>query len=270
MPTDALSKEIFDAIKPPRSDWQKSGTKSVLALLVGSAASLFEAGKLLKLYTPDMAPRWEPSRLFEDFHNSVDDDWSIQWSKQELVVWSVGYYLNKAQLNIAAALDALVNTWLAHRRGIDLSQDRLKADEEGLFFEFLPTRLFILRGDVEQTIVKRIDALRNAFQDYVNTNTARELIKDFSNQHVGQNIWPSLSTLYITLWPSLKEEECVATVFGRANAFKHHVSGHRLGREGVDHHIEWLVTVKALRCVGELWRTMVSDCETNEIKKEKR
>ena len=101
------------------------------------------------------------------------------------------------------------------------------------------------------------EGLRSSFDICGSPKQARDYIKEKGDGLRKQIPWPSLDTLYHDL--NITDELCVAITNSRVNAFKHMVTRHRLGRDGIDHLVEWIIAVRALRYTGKLWQAMITD-----------
>lgn len=260
MAKDRLTEDILNAIKPPQGNWQTSRSQAVFALLFGAAASLIRCRNFVDRYISSMPPRWDRNidQLYNDFINeAVKKNNTIKWdASDDLFVWSMGFFLNRAQQNIAASLDVCTNTWLVWRLKWDF--DEITEIEEGVFYFFITTRLRILTGLVADKSAKKIDRLLHNFnQD--RTDTAKKYLEELNQKYKQESAWLSVCDLYDYINPHIEDEVCAAIVFEQVNSFKHRVRGYRLKREGIGHLTEWVLTAKALRCAGNFWQGMVGD-----------
>jgi hypothetical protein len=212
----------------------------------------------------------------------------VRWKRSEVArMYACEFFLNKAQSNIAAAADAIINQWI-----IDEVPGPYRSSVARVQFDLLGTYLISRLGIVSAArAVQReklkldrkdmqpspvFDVLEKAWDKtgtLYDTKTAGEVVKN--NAKVAHRLIQS--GLYEELLPPGPVEtkhlmytyttytgeqhvdspltiiDCLAVVNSRVNAYKHLPDGHK-DREGHDFYFaEWMLTARALLCVSELF-----------------
>ena len=118
MPEDDITKKIRDATRfphfPDRSyvdDPHYDDYPALYSLLVGAAIALIHCRKIIE-ETPFAQRTWSVFNLSLDLVLAIGEN-GVDWQRSEnMSLWSIGFFLDKAQNNIAAALDGCINAWL--------------------------------------------------------------------------------------------------------------------------------------------------------------
>lgn len=253
---------ILDAVRPPAGDWTKDNDSlGISALLVGSTAALIQCWKfiesdqnLITMHT------WNSEKLFQDLeatNNNIKEKNIFDWgSSPNFSIWSFGFFLNKAQNNLAATLDRCVNAWLVAK----FRNASREPEDERLRGIYIDTRLWLLRSLVTEEAGKKIDALRDGFSAMQGTVGAANHIRELTSKFA---LRLSSGISLEELFRDIRTEcaVCTSIVFSRVNDFKH-LSGGSLGRFSWIYLIEWILTARATMWTGEFWKTMVADKET--------
>lgn len=223
------------------------------------------------------------------FDNIVDAKGHVRWKRSKLSrMHACEFYLNKAQTNVAACLDTILNQWMIDRLPGPFGGDAEQVSFD-LFYLYPPSRLRITaairEGQGRMGVPQPDSAVYNTpandwrrMGNLLDTRTAASVI-----QH---NV-PIVSALvdaetYLEALPRDPREskhlvyadalrgrvatpltitDCLAVVIGRVNAYKHLPQGHN-DRYQNFHYTEWLITARALHCVRELFRDKVHSVPT--------
>src|SRR3989344_548768 len=277
------------AVRPPDGeDW----AEDYLALYghLISAAMCLAHGRYLLNYRVPRRSSWGPG-LYQDFLDVVSEHGYAAWQRQENTT-SFGFevFLDKAQSNIAAALDGTTNAWIIHRMrdveersvydaqllglwigvrlrllGAVLPMDawsRLSQQVGGTFPWFDP-------ASTEEGTSEHLRELWRTFERYSDTNTAQQEIHSLAGRYVklisSQPALPpeeNREKILLFLWDQMRVSRagCAGLVLARVNAFKHLTRG--VGdRYDFVYAVEWVITAKALQWISDFWRAMVEDAE---------
>lgn len=267
MSPDPISQKLLEAIVP--SNWSQTHNgahKGIYGLLYGSARGLLTCRGILSQVSTQEYKAWDPDAVFADLSESIrlnrEPKWQIQKERRtDVRVWLIGYFINKAYQNIAAALDYVINQWL-------LDEMRLKKTSiDGVLHLYVLTRLDLLEGilkiphrlDHSNTeAIKLLQELSSRFRGKVKnlewfTDRVPTLRKDMNLiEHVSK-----------TLKGQCVDADCVPTVFDRVNTWKHRPGFGRRpaakkGATDLGWAVEWEIGRRALICVGGIWRLMPS------------
>jgi hypothetical protein len=106
--------------KPPKG-WlnasNRSTTEPIQGLLLGVCVSLIASLRHTRLLVHGGLLTWNPETLYTDFEATImpeSDPFALH--SESLSIWATGYFLNKAQGNVAASLDVLTFTWALAKR----------------------------------------------------------------------------------------------------------------------------------------------------------
>lgn len=101
---------VLDAIVPPAGEeWQRQYL-TIQGHLISAASGLIESRNFM-LRTPFRRSSWGP-HIYEDFLIAVRQG-GIRWrGRENTQLFALDFYLNKAQSDIAAAADGVVNGWI--------------------------------------------------------------------------------------------------------------------------------------------------------------
>lgn len=259
---DELTQKIMDAPKPPSEvGLEKTGTGVVAQLMVGSTASLVHCRGLLR--KPLVQEETDSQSLLTDLESAADG-FSVVWDKTEnLRTWAIGYFLNKAQQNIAASLDVIVSATLMKKLGLEAGsgsskQLRRRVEDHQLLYALIGSRLTILSctsfsiGSGAKRLVQKLEDC--FYKKWADTEEAKFEIESIARSRKEKR----LKDLYRALKPA--QPKYCALVFARVNAFKHRPSEkHPLERKGKVHLVEWVITALAHEWTGMFWKAVVSD-----------
>lgn len=251
----------------PLPDWpsilNKTNTEAIYSVLIGAAASLLQSERLMDSFSkqPEISAKkpYNSATLYDELQEmSKGPGPMLAWDHDpNLLNWSVGYFLNRAQHNIAAAFDKGVAAWTAH--GVNMPfGDRF--NEDMWMGSWMLTRLYLLR-QLASVPIDSIDDLIVAFHDK-NLGDTDEAAQELDRQirRVGQV--SNLTRAMALIRPQLNRESCLAIVCARTNSFKHRIFGKdwtedkKLGRRQ-RLVTELAVTIWAYDCVSRFWRGMV-------------
>ncbi|MBI3818862.1 MAG: hypothetical protein HY286_09255 [Planctomycetes bacterium] len=262
MSHDDITTAILSAATRPSGELFDTG--AVFQNQIGTAAALIQCRGLLRYLDASCATNVDS--LQEDFRNSVIDDYTVDWgllehSNKNLRVWAAGYFINKAEGNIAANLDVIVNAWIVARFGMK-PDDPLAGDlqELGIFHGYIGDRIRFLSTKVHthaspNCLVARgmLKNLLDAFGKikYTHTERVKQTIADVVSKYQGH----SYDRIYFRLKDNARY---VAIATARVNAFKHRF-GHCLKRSGSIHHVEWAMMVHAHQWMNQFWNAMLVD-----------
>lgn len=247
--------------------------------LVGAGLSLQESVALL--VRSDLALAVHEERLLQspDFLAYLGATQDVRWKRDKRMrLYGCEFYLNKAQTNIAASLDRLVNEWIEDKAPLPY-----KAEERFLrsdFYYLMPSsRLRIvsmlrnLRAKTEadipsetRTLMWQLESDWSRFEQLYDDQGAARLLEanlqavnnlvaegKFSEAYRNPNaIRCTRLGVPDTL---LQGSDCLAVVLGRFNAFKHLHKGLHNRSRGL-HYVEWVVTARALQYIVLLAREL--------------
>lgn len=259
------------------------GYRNTYGYMYGACLALQEA--MTHLRNTDMAVvtnRMEllPKRGFELL---LQKNGYVRWQRDKVSrLYACEFYLNKAQSNIAAAVDCILNQWMIDKlpgpyRG---NIERVSYD---VMYLFVTSRLGIISGirkvqtrlqqpQPNSEIFDTLEEQLSRLGDLYNTKRASEILqenKDRVNAQVrAENLdilFPSTDggveflrytdaagvTRALSILPAL------ILLCARVNAFKHLPTGHD-DRNKEYHYTEWAMTIRALRCVRLLFADMIA------------
>ena len=191
-----------------------------------------------------------------------------------MALWSLGFFLNKAQHNLASALDRCVNLWIC---ALWPEAGLVREAGQDLLGSWISARLANLSALLTRVgaTTDQIQALREAFREYGDTRTVAHNLKEISSGLAHEFLWPSdnepkmnLDDLY-ALMQNYSGAQGAAIVFSRVNAFKHQPAG-ALDRFSMIYPVEWILTTKGLEFTGRLWKHMVDHSATKGYSLEER
>lgn len=269
---DEVSDNIFDVIAPIEP-WPRvlfdTRSDATYAILVGAAASLLQAKSLLELPTDWPPRRYDHALLMNDLRNAQGRAGLINWDHSpNLLDWSAGYFVNRAEHNIAAAFDRCLGAWVVSGLGLDLADPRKAETWMG---GWPVQRLQVLLAIANKNNAKLINDLLLSFvQDNLgDTECAADWIAD-SALRAFENRGDDTQFLLVARRAINHIARIgsigLAVATARTNSFKHHFEG----REAVlDYDIgrkkrlcfQYVVTEQAFYCLGKIWRAMLSEMQ---------
>lgn len=274
MKNDAISDLIFNAARPsiPAEQWDDHA-RGVFPVLFGAAVALLFCRELIERETDSLeaVKMWKPEDVWRDFEKQFKDNAPMDWRNgPHFSVWSIGFFLNRAQQNIAAALDRLVNGTLSRKLSIPLAQEG-RTENLQLWCLWVGTRCRILTVlGLEPCIHARFVALGSALDCLVDTEKAKNalalLVEKCSTKRIEDTL-ESTRTVELSALDepnklrTITDADCVAIACGLNNAFKHQVLGAGT-RKGPGHLVSWCVLARAVVCLGELWHDFTRSTKT--------
>lgn len=284
---------LIKAVQPPEGDvWRQF--LPIHGYLVSAVACLCQSRALLAGGVPRRSS-WGPG-LFEDFRMVTDEHGNVTWSQSENTThFGFELFLNTAQSNIAAAVDATTNAWIISRL---TDVEETTRYDESLLWLWIGGRLRILESvlprrkrtvEIEGKLAEfpwfdpppqsritrgiRVAHLRElwrTFELYYDTRTARQAIHDLAGRYIKTvSVVPALTAeedreqILIQLWNDMEVNRggSAAIVLARVNAFKHQTQGVS-DRYDFVYAVEWVITAKALQWISAFWKVMVQDMES--------
>jgi len=251
------TEDIIQAVHPPEDqDWPESETSSVFADLIGSASGLIQAAPLINgflgAHRRDRAfSFWKRDQLFEDFISAIPSDThgGLAWGHNDnFKAWSGLFFLNKAEINLAAALDICLNAWLRWRLKMDTKD--VMADNAWLSM-WPSSKTIILKSFCERSEkpAELLDDLEKSSQH--GSDAAQEFLLDLRTECEDMTVEEVYGFLREKKGVTLMQGAMV--VFNRVNDFKHRVHG-LMDRRGVDYATEWALAAIAHVGIGTLWK----------------
>lgn len=218
----------------------------------------------------------------EHFEHYVLDNGHIRWNRSDKMrMYACEFYLNKAQSNIAAALDSITNQWIESilPPPYEMKPELAQYD----FFHLLPvSRLRMISVVAARTrrmrVLSPFQTLVNKWERYANlmdVQTASDIVAHNTTiveplvdagrfaevvcirpektpflQHVTKDAHGAevITPLFHT--------DCLSIISGRVNAYKHLPTGHN-DRDKDYHYTEWAITARALLCITLLFDDML-------------
>lgn len=249
---EPLLGKILRAVEPPRGkQWRSAPWSSIYDTLVGAAAALTGCRKTIELRAEGMSSYPRVRRELADLLRGFARSGEVQWSTPGFSLWSSGFFLDKAQINVVAAVDRMVNALVLRS---------LPVFKEEFQHIYIKSRVELLASVPAGRPVRRL---------------CRDLVGaiDHYFDHANQASYDFLAMGAFDLRdPTLVEAGKVVTLDGaksfgfvldRVNSFKHRVDGAK-GRVPEtapwirSHHntslVEWVVTKRALVFAGEFFR----------------
>jgi hypothetical protein len=208
------------------------GHRTVHAILTGAAASLMAFRSTLRALLADSDTRFEdstwhqtPTEPARALLAALKAHQDLPWNSASMAPWSLGYFLNRAQHNIAAAFDVWLNAALA---------DKLFPDTFALRDEALKLRLRHLDTVFHIWIGTRVVMLAWALPSG-RRRSQLEAVAEWLGKLTSYDHWP-IATGDGALTPdgidaafeqaiNQDSEECLARMIQRTNAFKHLLQG---------------------------------------------
>lgn len=274
--TGGLAKKLLESIKPPSWDIFTEASKAhkgIFGLLLGATFGLIKSGQLLDEKAWEKTT-WDPELCFTTLYNAVqgEDNLNEKVLDHKIVepIWLLGYYLNKSEQNLTAALDYCVNEWVfwyLSDRYHDTLQKQKGDIRDQIYRSWIGTRLYLLGTFItaeNPTPLKdcpthRIRDLRSRLSDY---SCPANMLKRFEALHgaikerissENRTIEKALETLDANTGLGATDSDCLSLVSARINIWKHDPG---FGRRTV-YAVEWPIVAKALRWVAEFWLIMV-------------
>lgn len=247
--------DIFAGIaRPPTTDFEVWRDEPIQGMLVGVAAALaFVASPLERLCETGQSV-WDVATLYGDMSRVLSaGDRDMWWVTNNVGIWSVGFFINKAHSNVAAALDVLVSEWLVRRLGISREP---KEQSDRWYRKPIKDRLQELVKHVDEPCAAALGKCLRSLGKYTNSDDADRAVNDVADRAAQPpvallEIFKSLGSLPYT------HEDCLAVCWGRNNAFKHRVGGFRERRVGSQYAADWAIAASAGLEVNSLWSRMV-------------
>ena len=284
---------LMKAVKPPNvEDWKEY--LPIHAHLLGVATCLSHC-RFLLCHGVLSHSLWEEFRLYDNLIRVTSKRGSVMWHKtKSATLFGLEVFLDKAQGNIAAAVDATTNAWIIQRMrdveeksvydeqllglwiGIRLrllgsvlprySKDILPPDITGTFpwfDEHTP-----ISDEAEKSVYLR--GLWQTFESYLDPYVAYQEICRLAEEYVkliptvkAASFDANCERVITYLWDEMavNKAECAAIVLARVNAFKHHTKGVS-DRHDFLYAIEWIITAKALEWISAFWKVMIQDVKS--------
>lgn len=278
------------AVEPPEGEDWAEDYLLLYGHLVSAAACLAHSRYLLSYRVPRRSS-WGPE-LHQDFLDVTNERGYVAWHRREnTTTFGFEVFLDKAQGNIAAALDGTTNAWIIQRMRDVEEQTIYDVQLLGLWIgvrlrllgAVLPqsvlTALFEQMGGIfpwfdpwsrEEGNSEHLRELWRTFERYSDTNTAQQEIHSLAGRYVKLiSSQPALppeddrERILMFLWEQMQVSRagCVGLVLARVNAFKHLTRG--VGdRYDFVYAVEWAITAKALEWMSDFWRAMVADVKS--------
>lgn len=252
------TEDLIQSASPPDDpEWVKSETSSVFADLIGAACGLIQAAPIIEKSLiahgrDETFGFWKREALFEDFLTAVKsmEEAKFPWDHSDnFCAWSGLFFLNKAENNLAAALDICLNAWLRWRVD-DLNLHDLEADDAWIMV-MLRTKTMILRHGMSGRPAELLAELKKCCENDEGTRAARSFIQELRNECEGMRLEDVYT--FIRSTKRIDPIVCALVVFNRVNEFKHRVHG-LMDRLGIDYAIEWAVACLAHEGVSRLWK----------------
>lgn len=267
---ESVEHRILAALEPlPGRPWSEvlveTRTDGLYPVLIGAAASLIQFSRLHEMHAAGDWKRYSLDGLHEELKAAVVGDSLVDWKNSPaFLVWSTGFFINRAQHNIAAAFDRCLTAWVTHRLGIDLDAPAV----EDIWIGSWPIpRLHFLKLNNPQAAIDVINDLIMAFSDELNLGNDQSAQKHIKN--LAHNCLVLHRSGELTLENAFKSHfvvggSCIAIVCGRTNSFKHRIrskeaeSDEEIGRQ-YRLLAEFVVTTRAYLAVCSMFKTML--CE---------
>ncbi len=144
-----IKSEILSAIRAPDSKGiERTATEGIGYVLLGAASAGFQCAHLFDEYhtwlkkNPKIPRDCPLSSVQSTFEDSLLKDAFPNWgATPEMLVWSIGFFMNRMFHNIAAAIDRCTNAWLTYAFRLDASDPT----SEDVWSSTWPTsRLYLL------------------------------------------------------------------------------------------------------------------------------
>jgi hypothetical protein len=276
---DDLTRDILDAAKPPADDQINEHFGSINQQLIGAAAALIKCRELIEktpsltLSTLETKTKSEIyKQTFFDLKRSVEENDTIDWGISDtLSLWSIGFFLNKAQHNIVSVLYRCVDTLLILKESKAEQEKgwREAPRESWLLPADISERLSQLKGNFtnkkeDSVIAQKIDGLLAGFQKYhIDPEISAEHIQKLVDELAYESKKPPLKELFFKI-PEESAAEYIGIIFSRITASHLLIKGayqERLYRADISLPIEWVVTTKAFIWLADFWKEATTKIE---------
>lgn len=221
--------------------------KAAISVLFGSYATLRLCGRLLdSAIERSLSTTYALPALLSEYQVAVADLEVVNWSSgPNLHRWAIGFFLNSAEQRIAAGIDKSVHAARALLEGLNLDDPRLDDNWAGQLMSIQLTELkgLLTEAGVRSNDVQQVQQLATGFESLIDTENAAAKLREFSES--------TGSVFDLTKNPTISNEDAVAIVCARVNAFKHRVIG-LFDRQDFGHTHEFALTFKALHVVAHL------------------
>jgi len=226
-------------------------------LLFGSVVALSQCQKLIENF-PEYPDGYDPTKLLPDFEEALKSGEEFSWVySKNLTVWSAGFFLNKAQSNVIAALEGCVEAWLPNeeKEHIDL---------------YIGIRLHrlesLITGEVKEMIRVLENDLHTIYSDYqMAYRRVEKLIQEcvptwFSWEGgVPEERTRLLEELFEMIPDKLTPAACVSTLFGYSMGVQRQVRGWEVSqpdRSDMIYPIKWIMTSHSIIWIANLCKAL--------------
>lgn len=259
---DALGEHLC-VIEGRYEDIEVTRTVPVHQLLVGTLAGLVEAQRLHQK-TIDLSSGSEEALVLDSQHLAADialatGAHGIEFARsKDLCLWAVGFFINKAKENLAAALDKCLNQWLlwrltTHEPHVEAASMAGTQEFEHIMHLWVASRLWLLEsllpfGSAAWTASRK---LRDSCVKRSDPKEAEAAMKDILQ-------WIRKCDQGGTDSPfPLGDAHCTGVVISHVNDFKHRPDANV--REGFWWRASMAVTQHAMGDLLSFWDLMRED-----------
>jgi hypothetical protein len=264
------------------------GYANTYGYFYGACLGLQEAITHLYKSSPDLGRDGLKLLPCDNFETIIGLDGHVRWKRTPRArMYACEYYLNKAQGNIAACVDTILNQWMIDRLPGPYGGDQQRVSYD-LLYLYIISRLGIVsairNAQVKlgariphSPVFELLERDWNRPSNLFHTETAAKVIAQ--NVTIANGILTQTKEFPLTVDSLLPPEgleqlhlsytdlagnrtplsivDCLMIVCARVNAFKHFPSG--LSDRAGDYHVaEWMITCRALECTRILFRDKIA------------
>lgn len=248
-----------DAVRPKVRNWSnKEATSIIFAQHMGALVSILQCMSLFAANPSLQPPTYNDIKVFESLENTIKTTGYVDWSyAPDFCVWSLGFFLNKGENNIARGIQLCVYHWLKSKLEESLSEySPLDPTHDTINFQIKE-----LCGKIpDQDIVNDLENL-NRFIDNDNiallkiTNPPLSLSQEFNS---GLSSIEDLTKIYHELF-SEQDDLVMCTVVSLSRTLTSISQQHGTYRRELTYVVEWVALAKSLMWLSKLWNAMLAD-----------
>lgn len=251
--TDWLWELLFPAIWPPILDltYYPRRVTGILGRLIGATISLVNSAEVIAQNGGFEPGGWNIEKLHNNLETIRSTRNTFDWTyDRDIMIWSIGYFLNVVQHGVSLALDYCIRVWLEAK-----SRDATGNLEDRL--------VRLKECDSISTEVR--EWIEWLIEDFGNCKTPPEAvsaIQGTSGQYAHRPgldmTLEELEEIFNELFQDKRAQaRCVCWIIVRTRVIEH--DENRTIRHHFMFPIEWVVTVKAVLWTATFWQAMFAD-----------
>jgi hypothetical protein len=258
---DPLIRRVLAAVRPPAEmDWSDNSWGEIYELLYGSAIALCSSRFSIERRLSD--PLFsEYTQVRKQLYDSLEiacasTPADIGWQREAFALWSSGFFLNKAQINVIAAVDRSINL---------IARRLIRGFDRHFLHTWIVARAAILEVMLENTPHRDLQRLARSLAGGLDSWPAADPEQQrYEIVSAAMAVRNCGTLIEISTEVDKRYDNSAAIVHGiheRFNWFKHHPDG-LYGRDGGEADnttrrvgcVEWALTLLALEWASTFWR----------------